>query len=283
MTSQNTVLSGGLKDTEKTVLPPLPFNNLADLDLPIFSLGDGKFLIDDREVDYIAREQNMQAEKAMKSILFGEEMSGLLEGANEPQGGESQQRVEGGLYLDIAAWPMDGKLISFNSRTGLVYQIEESTNLVDWTLYETIVANDTNESFYVSDIETRFFRAIQMDERVQYHDWDDYVEQFVYFDAWTSIQGTYSLGLYADGALVYSVTNPVPANGKFGVFDGNYNPANWPNAGYYGVDVWEFRTVVTPTAGSGTVTNAVQKKFRKPYQTRRGLTIQLRRLLQLLF
>ena len=252
-------------------LPPLPWAP-DDLNVPIYSLGGGNFLVDDRDVDYSAQQQEVEAAKAL-AIALGFDTEGQQQ--NDPQSDGLDPRDPNGIYLDIEAWPIDGKYISFNTCTGLVYHVEESTNLVDWTLYDTIVANDTNESFFLYDGGTRFFRAVQLDNRIQFPNWDDEVEQFLYFDVSTSIQGTFQEELYADGQLVFQTTAAVPSNGRFGVYDQNYDPTTWPNAGYYAVDNWELRVTVTPAGGGGgAATATVKKTFRKPYQGRRGLTVQ---------
>src|SRR5690606_12567605 len=106
-----------------------------------------------------------------------------------------------GFWLEV--YPVDdanAKRVSLNNiRAGLVYNVEQSTNLVDWSIYQTIVADDTNAAFLTFEDETRFFRAVELDDRIQFPDWDDGIEQFLHFEIWTSIEGTYHLELWGDG------------------------------------------------------------------------------------
>lgn len=88
------------------------------------------------------------------------------------------------------------------------------------------------------------------------------------------MQGTYALELFADGVMVYQTSAAVPADGKFGVYDGNYNPANWPNEGFSDADEWTLHVTVSPAGRSTSAGATVKKKFRKPYNSRSGLTVQ---------
>jgi len=106
------------------------------------------------------------------------------------------------------------------------------------------------------------------------------IEQFAYFDVWTSIQGTYTLELFGDGNLQYQATLPVPPNGFFGVYDGNYDPNFWPFAGHYDIDEWELRVTVTPEGGgfnpaAPAQANVKKKGRRRPHNPPyAGLTVQ---------
>ena len=192
----------------------------------------------------------------------------------------SSPESSAGLRLKIQLTSDKDKIISFNSQSNLLYRIEESSDLLNWNLLEEVVAIDTNTYFYAFDDAIRFYRVIQNDERIQFPDWDDFVEQYLYFDVWTPITGTYHLELYGDGALLHSTTEPVPADGFFGVYDGNYNPAHWPFTGYYPYDTFELRVTVTPAGGAGGAGGAaaqatVKKKQRRRNDNRVGTTVQL--------
>jgi len=188
-----------------------------------------------------------------------------------------------GFWLEIEIFDdSNSKRISLNNITNaLVYDIDVSTNLVNWSLYQRIVATDTNFSFVEPPDETmRFFRAKQLDNRIQFPDWDDGIEQFLFFDAWTPVTGTYHLELYGDGALVFQTTQTIPTNGFFGVRDGSYNPNDWPNTGYYAVEQWELVATVTPANTSAVPASvSVKKQFRHPYQSRRGITVHQHKVL----
>jgi len=176
--------------------------------------------------------------------------------------------------------PEDGKRVSFDAQVGLIYRLEESTDLITWTLWQEFVADSTNIAFYTYDGGNRFYRVVQPDDRIQFPDWDDFIEQYLYFDVSTCLQGTYHLELYADGTLLYQTTQVVPPSGFFGVYDGNYDPAQWPFTGYYDVGEWELRVTVTPPAAGGgggpadPAQATVKKKQRRRNQNRVGVTVQ---------
>jgi hypothetical protein len=119
------------------------------------------------------------------------------------------------------------------------------------------------------------------DDRISFPSWDDYVEAFLNFNVSTTIQGTYHLELYADGNLVYQNTASVPVSGNFGVYDGSYDPSQWPNVADYAVDEWEMNVTVTPTVVPHTPGNTgpaqvnLKKKQRHPSYPRYGLTVEM--------
>jgi len=253
-------------------MAPLPFNPFPEL--PIYSIGEGRFIYDDRELDYEAlrkeAEERRAAERAALDDVLGEDNGG---------GAGPMMPESGALRLDIERTDLDGKRVSFNTEPGIIYDIEQSSDLIDWTLLQTIVANDTNAAFYTFDQSIRFYRVRQGDDSIQFPDWEDFIEQFLYFDVWTPLQGTYHLELYGDGTLLFQTTEPVPPDGFFGVHDGSYDPAQWPFAGYYPFNDWELRVTVTPAAAAGgppaTPAQAtVKKKQRRRNQTRVGVTVQ---------
>ena len=278
----------------------LPYPGLPELaaNSSVFSLGSpGQFLVDntggvapqpnwrqvrrgvtaanllDRQgnavLDLITQIQE-GAEEKERSQLSGASDT-LQRNDLQPNGGESLE----GLRLCIELLEGDAKYISFNTQTGLVYNIEQSTNLIDWSLRDTIVATDTNYGFYCFEDGMKFFRVMQQDDRIQFPDWNDFIEQFAYFDVSTSIQGTYHLELYGDGALLYQTTAAVPANGKFGVYDGGYDPNQWPYAGEYAINNWELHVSVTPVGGGDAAQAAVNKTQRRRNLWRLGITIQM--------
>lgn len=85
----------------------------------------------------------------------------------------------------------------------MIYLIEESTNLLNWAASQTMVAGDTNYGFTVYPTEAmKFSRASVADERLQFPDWNDYVELFAYFRASSTVDATYHQELYGDGNLL---------------------------------------------------------------------------------
>jgi hypothetical protein len=172
------------------------------------------------------------------------------------------------------------RVIYFDTVPGCLYNIEESTNLLDWSVMQTAIAMDTNYIFSTTATDMKFYRVVLPDDRIQFPDWDDYVEAFASFNVFTTIQGTYHLELYGDGNLLFQTTADVPADGRFGVYDGSYDPAQWPNVGDYAIDDWELRVTVTPSVipqtpdGGSPAQVAVKKKQRHPTHPRYGLTVE---------
>ena len=244
--------------------PPLPFNPFPKLSL--YDAGTNNFIYDDREVDYPA-------------LAAASEPPAAATEHQTSSGGSAMSMGGSSLCLYIELFDDGAKRMSFNSEPELDYAIEESTNLVDWTIFKTVVATETNTVFYTFGDGFRFYRIREGSRLIWFPNWDDFVEQFLYFDAWTPVQGTYHLELYGDGALLYQATQAVPANGFFGVRDGSYNPQDWPFAGYYANNDWEFRVTVTPAAGSefepaAATEKVVKKKSRRRNQNRIGVTAQ---------
>ena len=182
-------------------------------------------------------------------------------------------------YLEIATDDDNyTQAIQFDTTPGFIYNVEESTDLLNWTLNTSLVANDTNYIFTVTPDEgQKFFRAVQADKRLSFPNWDDYVEAFAYFNIHTTIQGTYHLELYADGNLLYQTTAAVPTNGNFGVYDAGYDSSQWPNVGGYAANEWALDVTVTPSAAGATPAHAnLTKKQRHLLAgTRRGLTVEM--------
>ncbi|MCI0744405.1 MAG: hypothetical protein L0Y58_03265 [Verrucomicrobia subdivision 3 bacterium] len=236
------------------------------------------FVVDDSDVDY----DLMQAQSMSES------------GPSVPGGGGG-----GGEYIPpylpptipipgvplLAIEVFDGaKIVSFNTIPGLVYRVEETANLSNpvWTTIEEFVATSSDSDFVAEDDAMRFYRVFQEDDIIQFPDWFDSIYQYMRFDVYTPVtDGTYAMELYADGNLVFTGANTIPPDGRFFVHDVNYNPADWPNRGYYGVGEWELRVTVTPAAGSGgggggAGTHRVVKKTgvqRNPFGTYKGMTV----------
>jgi hypothetical protein len=121
----------------------------------------------------------------------------------------------------------------------------------------------------------RFYRVVCPEDRIQFPQWQDFIEQYLYFDVWSSLTGrTYKLELWGDGTRVFATTNTVPASGRFGVRDGNYNPNNWPYAGYYAQRDWRLRVEIdVPSAEQGNAVADVRKTGRRRNQNRSGITV----------
>jgi hypothetical protein len=261
-------------ETKRPMMPPLPFNPFPEL--PVYAIGERAFIYDDRSVDYEALRREAAEREAAERAAFG---GALAEGGDGGAGLMSP--ASGGIRLEIERTDLDGKRVSFNTEAGLIYHLESSSNLFDWSVLQTFVANDTNAYSYTFEPGIRFYRVRQDDDRIQFPDWEDFIEQYAHFDVWTSIQGTYHLELYGDGALLYQTTQAVPASGFFGVYDGSYDPSQWPFTGYYAINDWELRVSVTPTAagpGEGPAAQpaqaTVKKKQRRRNQNRIGVTVQ---------
>ena len=281
-------------------MPPYPGLPPGCSNFPIYALGNGQFVVDDSKgaltpplagsstlnaTSYletrITQVRNMvaQAEEAKQEAQM-ETMAKMLMGDSEaPQKNifsPDNAGSPGAICLSIEQRDGDAKYIYFNTQTGLVYTIEESTNLFDWSVLQTIVANDTNYAFYAFDLGSRFFRVVQPQDQIQFPNWNDFIEEFAYFDVSTSIQGNYHLELYGDGALLYQTTAAVPASGNFGVYDGSYNPNQWPYAPEYAFNDWELHVSATPAGASSASAQAVvTKKQRRRNRDRTGITIQM--------
>ncbi len=258
--------------------PPFPFNPFPDL--PVTQIKPGVYVYDDRSVEYVALRAEIAAKQAEDNAMMSAMKTMQVED-EESMGGGGMALMMGGSGPRLSIELVDGlaKRVSFNTQTGLVYRVEQSTNLQNWTLLETIVAESTNEAFFSFEQPNRFYRVIQNDDRIQFPDWQGFIEQYLNFDVWSSIQGTYHLELYGDGSLLYQTTQTVPVDGRFGVYDGQYDPNQWPNTGYYSVNNWELRVTVTPAAASqGSPQQPAQatvtKKSRRRNANRQGVTVQ---------
>ncbi len=173
------------------------------------------------------------------------------------------------------------RVVHFDTSPGFIYNVEESTNLLDWSITTSVVATDTNYNYSTTADGIKFYRVVVPDDRISFPGWDDYVEAFLNFNVSTTIQGTYHLELYADGNLLYQNTASVPASGNFGVYDGSYDPSQWPNVADYAVDEWEMDVTVTPAVvpmtpgNNGPAQATLKKKQRHPSYPRYGLTVEM--------
>lgn len=132
--------------------PPLPFNPFPKLSL--CDAGANNFIYDDREVDYPALAAALAKERAAAA---SEPPAAATE--NQTSSGGSAMSMGGSsLCLYIELFDDGAKRMSFNSEPELDYAIEESTNLVDWTIFKTVVATETNTVFYTFGDGFRFYR-----------------------------------------------------------------------------------------------------------------------------
>ena len=112
------------------------------------------------------------------------------------------------------------KIISWDSQPGLVYRLEQSSDLVTWNLLQQIVADSTNTSIYAFDEGPQFFRlSVDSDDRIQFPNWVDYVEQEWFFDSmspwlepfiWSSIPTASCLGHWPGGERCYELPDCGP-------------------------------------------------------------------------
>jgi hypothetical protein len=246
--------------------------------LPTYEVHPKIFVIDDRGVDY--GDGNMTMTSSIEPPPIP-----------RPGGGEPRQPpfiaptvpIPGVPLLRIEIIEGGVKRLLFDSEPGIVYRLEESTDLSAgvWNTLETIVATDTQTRFLTPENSMAFYRVIKGATAIQFPDWHDSIEQFLYFDVYSPVVGTYGLELYGDGVLKYSTNRTIPPDGSFGVYDyANYDPAQWPYTGYYAVNEWELRVTVTPTAGTAgpaapPSTAQVKKKgLRRPVDNYWGISVQ---------
>lgn len=262
-------------------MPPLPYHPFPDL--PLTEAGNNTFVYDDRGVDYPALAAVAAAEQAKTKTASG---AAVEEGG----GGMAMMRSgSGGPVLQIEFTGDDGRRISYDTYPGFIYTVEQSTNLVNWSVLETLVADDTNEAFYAFGEDTRFYRVLEGSDLIQFPDFFPAVHQSAYIDVYTPLAGTATVEIFRDGSLYYAVQGGIPAGGNFRVSDGLYNPANWPYDGYYNATNWQFRvTIVSPVnafgqfvpaaEATGTTTNVgiVYKKGRIRPPIRTGITVYQR-------
>lgn len=266
---------GAYYSAQRPYAPPLPFNPFPE-QAPV-QLFEGIFVFDDMLIDY---EYSM--------------MTSSSESTAPPAPGPGTGGPQTPPYLPptipipgvplLAIEIIEGgvKRISFDSEPGIMYRIDECTDLSSavWTEMETIVASETRSTFLAPEGPMRFYRVFKGDTTIQFPDWDDSIEQYLYFGVYSPVVGTYSLELYGDGVLEYSRSASIPVNGFFDVADGDYDPSLWPYTGYYGVNEWELRVTVTPAAGSGSTAAAPstaqvkKKQLRRPANDYWGVTVQ---------
>lgn len=195
--------------------------------------------------------------KTVMAITLMAVLCGLNSSAESPGPGTRERRVP--LQTNILS--DDAIEISFSTQPGMVYRIEQSSNSV-WKTWERIVADAEKFQFMSVEEPPLLYQVFQEDDRIQFPDWFDRTQQYLRFNVWTPIKGTYKLELYGDGALHYRTNGVVPSHGHFGLHDSSYDPADWPNAGYYTVGLWELRVTVVPanrTDAPVPVTTFVQK------------------------
>jgi hypothetical protein len=186
--------------------PPLPFNPFPEL--PVFQLADGSFVYDDTQVDYVqlrAETAALNAQMASQQVM--EEESG---------GGSSALMSGEELVLHIELSGDDGRRVSFQSQPGLVYEIQQSRNLVNWAVLETIVADRTNIAFYAFAQDVQFYRVVQGSDLIQFPDFHPTVDQSAFIDVYTPLRGEVRVTIYGNGVLWYDVIGGIPSSGLFG-------------------------------------------------------------------
>lgn len=243
---KHVVKAGAFYSAQRPDLPPLPFNPRPEL--PEIRIMEGVFVFDDTSVDYGSETMMMTSSSAPPAPGGG--------GGGEyiPPYYAPTIPISGVPLLKIEVFDEGAKRISFNTRPGLVYRIEEAQDLNSgsWMIRDRIVADGEEDEFLASDDGMRFYRVVQEDERIQFPEWLPAIDQYMEFLVYTPVtSGTFSIELYADGQLEYSNSGPIPSNGRFGVVDGSYNPSQWPHTGYYNVNEWELRAIVTPATAPG--------------------------------
>jgi hypothetical protein len=74
----------------------------------------------------------------------------------------------------------------------------------------------------------------------------------------------------------FSNSAVVPANGRFGVYDGSYDPADWPYTGYYAGNEFRVEVFVTNSLATAEEQNparaTARKKIRRRNHNRAGIT-----------
>ncbi|HEU0009857.1 MAG TPA: hypothetical protein VFT34_08585 [Verrucomicrobiae bacterium] len=258
-------------------MPPLPYHPFPDL--PTFSAGAGRFIYDDTKVDY-------QALREESAKLAAGQTEQSAPGGNGPEGGGNGPMEANGDEVRLCIEFIDGEMkrISFNTRSSYVYYVEQSTNLVDWTLLKQVITDDTNAVFHSFDQENRFYRVRKGDERLQFPYWSDAIEMRMYFAMATTITGgTIDLELLADGELLYTNSVPVPETQFLLLFDANYGTNDWPYVEGYYVNQWQLTVTVTPPSGGGldpaeapaqaTIIKKGRRRTRWPW-TNVGTTVQ---------
>jgi hypothetical protein len=249
--------------------------------LPVIEVEPQKFVFDDTEVDYGEL-------LLMNSLMMSSSAPPVPGGGGGGASGGTNYLpatvpIPGVPLLNIETFDEGVKVVSFNTIPGRIYQLQEATNLTSqvWMTIEQFVATSTNADFTVEDSTAmRFYRVFQDDDIIQFPDWFDSVWQFLEFTVYTTVtNGTIEWELYGDGEFITGNSGPIPPSRTVRVYDSNYNPAYWPNTGYYSVGEWEFRVAVTP-AGAGGAAPTTHKNVRKqgrqrnPPGTYHGMVVQ---------
>lgn len=132
--------------------PPLPCPPGDMPDVPIYSLGNGKFLVDDSEVDYEAKRQEQALNRMLDLLEFGEA---------QPMAMQSYSTED--LWLEATNISAGCIWLNLHNATNLVYAIWTATNLLDgWTI-ETDLWPTNQECTFLQlqthDRESLFVRA----------------------------------------------------------------------------------------------------------------------------
>jgi hypothetical protein len=167
----------------QTPWPPLPCNGL---NLDIWPLGDGSFILDDRQVDYVQIQADADAEAALTAENPLESSGTMMaRGALSPLSSSSLASSTN-LWLEITSVDLTNQLanvLAHNTSDTTFYQLLSKSNLLQpsWTLGEIIQGTfDTNttmfDPFYLDGNPTMFFYAQQSDVYVYIADEGDAVE-----------------------------------------------------------------------------------------------------------
>jgi hypothetical protein len=162
---------------------PFPFDPYGGMEpITVLDASNRIYLVEDNAKDHALLTEIYRMSADLASPSAGMEM-------NSPALDNSPSS---GFRLNLAPDDDNTGYVYFDTQPGLIYNIEESTNLLDWTASQTFVADDTNFGFTVYPTEgAKFYRASVPDDRISFPDWSDYVEGFAYFNVSTTIAGTY--------------------------------------------------------------------------------------------
>ena len=149
-------------------------------------------------------------------------------------------------------------------------------------LLQSLGMNSSSSSLTESSnsaLVAKFYKVVCPEDRIQFPEFEDFTEQYLYFSVWTSIKGRYEIKLYQDSTLLVTITNSVPNQGYFGVHDPGYDPAFWPYTGFYSGSEFRVEVSVIDTNGSPSLAEAnpaqavAKKKIRRRNTNRTGITV----------
>ena len=157
-------------------LPPLPFNRYPGL--PVYGLGDNRYLVDDRTVDYLA----LQEQAAVEAMLSAAEQAPGLAATGSRWALDATPAAtygpdRSGLWLELAGFTNNAAnlvLHGVDTTTTHYYGLLSKPNLMDpqWKPEQTIETNGTLGADLAftpvptNDWPSLFFRAQQADVKV---------------------------------------------------------------------------------------------------------------------